>query len=155
MLVNYEKMTGQELENIFISLKRTDKKITQVDFAKRLGIGRTKLLEQFKVARIDQDIEKMVLEDPELASKRTLINISEQTSEQLPDEMPKFHQGQDMLAKTLEMINETQILLKKSMDTITTNNNHIRGEATFLRKIVERGFDEGLLAWNPKALKKT
>lgn len=160
MIITYEKMTGRELENIYFECKKS-LKLTQADFAKRLGIGRTKLHEQFKVQKVDEEISKAVIADPELASMRTLIRVPDTGSEQLSDEKSKFFPENGVLVKTLEMLNDTLLVLKSNNEdlkaannTLTENNSHIRGEATFLRKIVEKGFNEGLIAWNPKALKK-
>lgn len=143
-------MTGDELYKVY-----NVSGLTPEEFAVRVGVSRAKLYTQFKQKEVDLDVQLKIKGDPELTAKRTLIELNEKNSEQLPDQMPKYYPGQDMLAKTLEMINDTLTILKRDNDTLIENNKHIREEANFLRGIMQDGYNQGLLMWNPKAIKKT
>lgn len=138
MVINYYKMSGEELKRIFdISGFNGDQ------FAERLGIKRTKLYNEFGKREISAEVEKKLISDPELSSKRQLFKVTEQVSEQSET---SFSPGYELWAKTIEMLQET-------MKLIVDDNKFIKEDAEVFRSVVKRGVEEGAIIF--KGLKPT
>lgn len=133
MIVNYYKMSGEELKRIFdVSGLAGDQ------FAERLGVKRTKLYSEFGKSEISAELEKKLIGDPELASKRQLFKLGEQRPEHSSE--PAFTPGYELWSKTIEMLQDT-------LKIIVDDNKFIKRDAEVYRTIVERGIQEGAIVF--------
>lgn len=154
MILTYYRMTGEELNRIYNEAKLKNKKLSVDEFADRIGIGRTKLYGLFKLGQIDEKdaktIEDHLKNDPELGQYRTLMKVG-------PDVRPTDHHGTlaiasqspspDLWGKALDMLNDTLVLLKGTIDTIRDDNKFIKEDAEVLRSVVKKAVQEGSIRY--------
>jgi UTP:GlnB (protein PII) uridylyltransferase len=128
-------MTGDELKRIYkMSGLKAD------DFAARLKMERHQLYTQFgrQSKPIDLEIETALKNDPALAKEQFLSEVQQN----LPaGPGPTV----ELLAKSLDMINETLVMIKNSLNIIADDNRFIKEDAEIYRSIVKSGIDQGAI----------
>jgi hypothetical protein len=146
MILNYYKMTGEELERIFKLSK-----IKADDFAERLGIKKTKLYSQFKQRFVEGEIEERLVTDPDLASKRMLLSVKEPDRERV-SERKTSGPSPELWHKSMEMLNETLSLVKGLVETVKDDNRHIKETSKFIqddaalfKAVVQQGIEQGAI----------
>lgn len=140
-------MTGDEFKTI-CALAKLRLDLDQAQMSARLGIGKTKYheLRKLRNGQIDKDVEQKILADPELAALRTIFHIPDKSSEQLSDSEPdKYHPSDQLMAKSLNMINDTLLLVKSALETIKDDNRHIKKTSDFHQSILEAAHKDGHL----------
>lgn len=139
MVINYHKMSGEELKRIY-----DVSGLNGEDFAEKLGVSRGKLYMQFKQKTVDEDLQLKILTDPDISKNRQLFKVLDNSAQ---EETPanNFYPGGELMAKALEMINESLLLTKDALITIRDDNQHIKKTSDFFQRILEKAHNEGNL----------
>lgn len=145
---NFElmRMTGTELRQICDLSK---KQLSKDDLKDLFGISRGTLYNYFDLEEkpVPIDIEEIVDKNPILRYWKNIVIKKTETS----PAVNHMNEGSDiakLLTDTIQVLREVLIKSDKQNEILVDNNKHIREEAELYRRILNDGYDAGLLQWN-------
>jgi hypothetical protein len=142
------RMTGNELRQICDLSK---KELNKDELKDLFGISRGTLYNYFDLEEkpVPFEIEEAVDKHPILREAKNKVIRKMETSPSINS----LSEGTDiakLLTDTIQVLRDVLVKSDKHLDALVDSNNHIREEAALYRRMVEDGYDSGLLQWAKK-----